>query len=119
VIIGSDIVYEDSSVKPLWNCVLRLLSLRAESQFILAFEDRFIGLRAKLLASANAAGLTCEDVAVASFCAGISDASPDRTQRGDGSTSNLDFGIQLSPGSGDWRKMSLLIFQRANAETCR
>jgi predicted nicotinamide N-methyase len=114
ILIGSDIVYVTPSLKPLFATVSRLLT--QSGCFILAHEDRFVGLQDNLLRTAKEAGFSCELVEPSSFFESVSPLSPELAIRDDGTTSDLDFGVYSAPGS-DWTQMRLFIFRRNSGLT--
>jgi len=106
VVIGSDILYEERAVTPLWGTVGRLLrhsDATPAPVFILAYEDRFSGLLARAVAVGIAAGFACEHVAAAG--------------KGVVPSGLIDLGVSVEPGSGDWAKIKLLLCHREAAPT--
>eukprot|EP01133_Synstelium_polycarpum_P009006 gene9006-10564_t len=104
MIIGSDVVYWQTSIIPLFNTVSRLLSHKPDATFILCYQSRSSQTDKYLIDTSVAAGFSHESVPLADFLR--SSDSPDAPNYSNTSMTIQDEGL-LSI-------MRLLIFKRSN-----
>jgi len=98
IVIASDCIYEDAAIAPLWHTVTQLLSHNNGAKMIIANELRYPSLSAAFVAAAPTYGFCCSVVDPADFL---------------DSADLQKFPIKsVSPGSGDWAKIPLYVFER-------